>query len=93
MWVRGNIPNGIIVWNATVTITNSNVPVIGVQYAWNYTGGGNPISLTSIPSQIIGTPGVINTVDQPASSSNTFVFGISNTSGENQTVYYGYLEV
>jgi hypothetical protein len=93
MWVRGNIPNGIIVWNATVTITNSNVPVIGVQYAWNYTGGGNPISLTSIPSQIIGTPGVINTVDQAASSSNTFVFGISNTTGDNQTVYYGYLEV
>jgi hypothetical protein len=91
MWVRGNIPNGILVWNATVTITNSNVPVIGVQYAWNYTGGGSPISLTSIPSQIIGTPGVINTVDQAASSSNTFVFGISNTTGENQTIYYGYL--
>jgi hypothetical protein len=91
MWIRGNIPNGILVWNATVTITNSNVPVIGVQYAWNYTGGGSPISLTSIPSQIIGTPGVINTVDQAASSSNTFVFGISNTTGENQTIYYGYL--
>jgi hypothetical protein len=93
MWVRGNIPNGILVWNATVTITNSNVPAIGVQYAWNYTGGGSPISLTSIPSQIIGTPGVINTVDQAASSSNTFVFGISNTTGENQTIYYGYAEI
>jgi hypothetical protein len=93
MWVRGNIPNGIIVWNATVTITNSNVPAIGVQYAWNYTGGGSPISLTSIPSQIIGTPGVINTVDQAASSSNTFVFGISNTTGVNQTIYYGYTEI
>jgi hypothetical protein len=93
MWVRGNIPQGILVWNATVTITNSNVPVIGVQYAWNYTGGGSPISLTSIPTQIIGTPGVINIVDQAAASSNTFVFGISNTSGGNQTVYYGYLEV
>jgi hypothetical protein len=93
MWVRGNISNGIIVWNATVTITNSNVPAIGVQYAWNYTGGGSPISLTSIPSQIIGTPGVINTVDQAASSSNTFVFGISNTTGVNQTIYYGYTEI
>ena len=93
MWVRGNIPNGILVWNATVTITNSNVPAIGVQYAWNYTGGGSPISLTSIPSQIIGTPGVINTVDQAASSSNTFVFGISNTTGVNQTIYYGYTEI
>ena len=27
LWVRGNIPNGIIVWNATATVTNTNVPV------------------------------------------------------------------
>ena len=31
MWMRGNIPNGICVWNATVSITNTNVPVLGNQ--------------------------------------------------------------
>ena len=27
MWVYGNIPNGIAMWNATVTTANTNVPV------------------------------------------------------------------
>jgi hypothetical protein len=39
MWVNGNIPNGIINWNATVTLSNPNVPVIGVQYGWYYLAG------------------------------------------------------
>ena len=34
MWLRGNIPSGICIWNATVSISNSNVAVIGNQYAW-----------------------------------------------------------
>jgi hypothetical protein len=93
LWVRANIPNGIIVWNATVTVTNANVPIIGQQFAWTYTGGGSPISLTSIPSQIIGTPGAISTGDIAVVDSNTFVFGISNTSGANQTVEYGYTKI
>ena len=54
MWVNGNIPNGIVNWNATVTLSNSNVPVIGVQYGWYYLAG-NALVLTSIPSQIVGT--------------------------------------
>ena len=94
LWVLGNIPNGIIVYNATVTISNSNVPVIGVQYDWNYTGAGNPILLTSIPLQIIGTAGVIST-ESPAvgTSTNTFVFGIQNTTDSNVTVNYGYIKI
>jgi hypothetical protein len=94
MWVKGNIPNGIITWNATLSVTNSNVPAIGYQYAWNYTGGGSPILLTSIPDQIRGTAGTISTdATYVGSTSNRFDFGINNTSGASQTVYYGYTRV
>jgi hypothetical protein len=94
MWVKGNIPNGIITWNATVSVSNTNVPAIGTQYAWNYTGGGTPISLTSIPNQIKGTAGTISTdATYAGTTSNRFDFGISNTSGASQTVYYGYTKI
>jgi hypothetical protein len=92
MWVNGNIPNGIINWNATVTLSNSNVPVIGVQYGWYYLAG-NALALTSIPSQIVGTAGSISTSASAVSNSNTFTFGITNNSGTSQTVYYGYTKV
>jgi len=94
LWALANIPNGIIVYNATVSVSNSNVPVIGVQYAWNYTGGGSPILLTSIPVQIIGTAGAIST-DSPAvgTSTNTFVFGIQNNTASGITVNYGYIKI
>ena len=94
LWVLANIPNGIIVYNATVSISNSNVPVIGYQYAWNYTGGGSPILFTSIPDQIIGTAGAISTSSPSVSTpTNTFVFGIQNNTGSNITVNYGYLKI
>ena len=94
IWVIGNIPNGIIVYNATVSISNSNVPVIGVQYAWNYTGAGNPILFTTIPTQIIGTAGTISTASPAVgTTTNTFVFGIQNNTAENVTVNYGYLKI
>jgi hypothetical protein len=93
LWVLGNIPNGIIVYNATVSVSNTNVPVIGYQYAWNYTGGGSPILFTSIPAQIIGTAGAISTATTVVTSTNTFVFGIQNTTGSNVTVNYGYLKI
>jgi hypothetical protein len=94
MWVKGNIANGIIIWNATVSVSNTNVPAIGYQYAWNYTGGGSPISFTAIPDQIRGTAGTISTDDTyVGSTSNRFDFGISNTSGASQTVYYGYAKI
>ena len=92
MWVNGNIPNGIVNWNATVTLSNSNVPVIGVQYGWYYLAG-NELVLTSIPSQIVGTAGSIVTTSPVVSNSNTFTFGITNNSGASQVVYYGYIKV
>ena len=92
MWVNGNIPNGIVNWNATVTLSNSNVPVIGVQYGWYYLAG-NALVLTSIPNQIIGTAGSIITTSPAVSNSNTFTFGITNNSGSSQIVYYGYIRI
>ena len=94
MWVNCNIPNGIITWNATVSVTNGNVPVIGQQFAWNYTGGGSPLLLTAIPDQIVGTAGSISTDDSyVGTNSNTFAFEIANTSGADQTVYWGYTKI
>ena len=94
MWVKGNIPNGIITWNATLSISNSNVPAIGTQYAWNYTGGGSPILLTTLPDQIRGTANTIITDNTyVGSTSNRFDFGISNSSGSSQTIYYGYTKI
>ena len=92
MWVNGNIPNGIVNWNATVTLSNSNVPVVGVQYGWYYLAGNNLV-LTSIPSQIVGTAGSISTSAPAVSNSNTFTFGITNNSGTSQVVYYGYIKI
>jgi cytoskeletal protein CcmA (bactofilin family) len=93
MWVEGNIPNGIIVWNATGTVTNTNVPVIGYQYAWNYEGGGNILMFTSIPDQIIGTAGVISNAQPAVANTNVFSFGINNTSGNAVTVRYGWIQI
>jgi len=94
MWVKGNIPNGIIVWNATASVSNANVAAIGYQYAWNYTGGGSPISLTAIPNQIRGVAGTISTdATYSGTSSNRFDFTIANTSGASQIIYYGYTTI
>jgi hypothetical protein len=93
LWALANIPNGIIVYNATVSVSNTNVPVIGVQYAWNYTGGGSPILFTSIPAQIIGTAGAISTDSTVVTSTNTFVFGIQNNTASGITVNYGYIKI
>ena len=93
MWVRGNIPNGIISYIATVHITNPNVPVIGSQRGYNYTDGGSPILLTSLPNQFIGTEGQIATGGISGTTNNTFTFGINNSSGSTQTVYYGYTKI
>jgi hypothetical protein len=94
MWVKGKMDGGIITWNATLSITNTNVPAIGTQYAWNYTGSGSPILLTAIPDQIRGAAGEISTdATYAGSTSNRFDFGISNTSGSSKTIYYGYTKV
>jgi hypothetical protein len=94
MWVECNIPNGILVWNATGTVTNTNVPVVGEQYAWVYNGGGLPIDFTSIPNQFIGTGNtIVRSNVAPSSTTNRFDFGFNNTSGGNVTVSYGWIRI
>jgi len=92
LWVDCNIPNGILAWSATATITNTNVPVVGAQYAWVYTGGGSPVDFTSIPNQFVGTSNtIVRSSVAPSATTNRFDFGINNTSGGNITVRYGYI--
>ena len=94
LWVDCNIPNGILVWNATATVTNTNVPVVGAQYAWVYNGGGSPVDFTSIPDQFIGTANtIVRSNVAPSSTTNRFDFGINNTSGGNITVRYGWVAI
>ena len=90
MWVNGNIDNGLVEWNATVNVSNPNVPAIGSQYAWYY-DVGNMLVLTAIPDQIIGTMGVISTSSSyVGSTANVFEFGITNNSTSTQVVTWGY---
>ena len=91
MWVRCNIPNGIFAYQGTVSVTNSNVPVLGTQRGYNYTGGGSPILLTTMPTQIIGAEGTISTTVVSTTTANQFDFVINNTSGSSQTVSWGYV--
>jgi hypothetical protein len=91
IWVRANIPNGIISYIATVHVTNTNVPVLGSQRAWNYTGAGSPILLTTMPTQIVGTEGAISTTEVSTTTANRFDFVINNSSGSSQTVSWGYV--
>jgi hypothetical protein len=93
MWVNGNVPNGIIIWNATVTTANTNVPVIGSQYGWYYIDG-NALVLTSMPDQIKGTNNTI--ISSPSfytNFSNVFKFGITNNSGSSQVINWGYIKL
>ena len=94
MWVNGNIPNGIITWNATATLGNTNVPVVGAQYGWYYVTG-NALVLTSMPNQFAGISGSILTTpsDYAPNTSNVFNFGITNNSGTSQTINYGYIKL
>ena len=92
MWVNGNIPNGIVTWNATVTITNPNVPVVGFQVGWYYSAG-NQLLLTSMPSQIVGLVQNITTSSPAVSNSNIFNFIIFNNSGTSQIINYGYIKI
>jgi len=94
LWVDSNIANGIITWNATATVTNTNVPVVGAQYAWVYSGGGTPIDFTSIPNQFVGTSNtIVRSSTAPSATTNRFDFGINNTSGGNVTVRYGWAQI
>ena len=94
LWVDCNIPNGILVWNATATVSNTNVPVVGAQYAWVYNGGGSPIDFVSIPDQFTGTGNtIVRSNVAPSATTNRFDFGLNNTSGGNVTVRYGWVAI
>jgi hypothetical protein len=94
MWVLGNIPNGICSWNATATVSNTNVPVVGSQYAWYYSSG-NALVFTSIPDQFTGTNNTIisTPISYVSNTSNVFNFGITNNSGVSQIINYGYIRL
>jgi len=89
IWVRGNIPSGIVSYTATVVVTNTNVPVLGSSYGWYYVDGNNLV-LTAIPTQIIGTVNGISTATVSTTTANVFTFGITNNSGTSQVVNWGY---
>jgi hypothetical protein len=94
LWVDCNIPNGILVWNAMATVSNTNVPVVGAQYAWVYNGGGTPIDFVSIPNQFTGTANtIVRSNTAPSATTNRFDFGLNNTSGGNVTVRYGWIAI
>ena len=92
IWVRGNIPSGIVSYTATVVVTNTNVPVLGTSYGWYYVDG-NQLVLTSIPTQIIGTVNNISTASVSTTTANVFTFGITNNSGTAQVVNWGYTRI
>jgi hypothetical protein len=93
LWVNGNIPNGIVTYTATAVVTNTNVPVLGEQYAWYY-AVGNALVLTSIPDQFTGTVGSISNVNTYiGNTANVFTFGITNNSGNTAVVNYGYTKL
>jgi hypothetical protein len=92
IWVNGNIPNGIVVYTATIVVTNNNVPVVGSSYGWYY-AAGNALVLTAIPNQVVGTENNISTAVVATTTANVFTFGITNTSGSSQIVNYGYTKL
>jgi len=92
LWVRGNIPNGIIVYTATAAISNTNVPVLGVQYGWNYIAGGN-LLLNTLPTQFVGTAGAISNAAPAVANTDVFTFSITNNSGANAVVSYGWTKI
>jgi hypothetical protein len=95
-WVLINIPNGIVTWNATITVTNTNVPVSGIQSGWYYNiGGAETLQLTSIPAQIRGAfQGISSDINTGGvNPTNVFTFGVINRTGVNQFGTWGYTRV
>jgi len=92
IWVKGNIPNGIVTYTATAVVTNTNVPVLGTSYGWYY-AAGNALVLTSIPTQFVGTLNNISNAVVATTTANVFTFGITNNSGANAVVNWGYTKL
>lgn len=94
MWVNCNIANGILMWNAIASVANTNVPVVGAQYAWVFNGAGTPIDFTSIPGQFVGTANtIVRSSTYSSATTNRFDFGFNNTSGAAQIVRYGWVQI
>ena len=92
IWVRGNIPNGIVTYTATAVVTNTNVPVVGSSYGWYY-AAGNALVLTAIPMQFVGTANTISNAVVSTTTANVFTFGITNNTGSSQVVDWGYTKL
>jgi hypothetical protein len=94
MWLKATVNNGVIAYNSTVTITNANLPVLGQQFAYAYSGAGTLLDFTSLPSQIVGTAGsVTRSATLLGTPANNFEFVIDNTSGTTVTLHYGWSRV
>ena len=93
IWVNGNVPNGIIIYNALVTISNTNVPASGNYSSWVYNGGGTPLDFIFLPDQIVGSNTTVRSSSYSGSNSNNFIFGIRNTTSNNYQVNYGYIKL
>jgi len=93
IWVNGNVPNGIITYNALVTISNTNVPASGNYSSWVYNGGGTPLDFIFLPDQIVGSNSIVRSSSYSGSNSNNFIFGIRNTTSTNYQVNYGYIKL
>lgn len=83
---------GMIKWNALVTLSNTNVIVIGDQRAW-YNSTGNKLRFESIPAQIYGTPGSIINYNPIILNTNVFKFTITNNTATSQVVTWSYLKI
>jgi hypothetical protein len=94
LWLRATVDNGVIAYNATFTITNANLPVVGQQFAYVYTGGGTKLDIISLPSQIVGTPGtILRDPNILGTSSTDFQFVLSNSSGQVVDLHWGWFKV
>ena len=94
MWLRAVVDNGVIAYNATVTITNANLPVLGQQQAYAYNGAGTVLDWVSLPTQIVGTAG--NITRSPTilgTPANVFEFYIQNNSETVTNIHYGYTKI
>ncbi len=90
-WLRATVDNGVIAYNATFTITNTNLPVVGQQFAYVYSGGGTKLDFVSLPDQIVGTPGtILRDPNIRAGNSSDFQFVLSNSSGQVVDLHWGW---
>jgi len=83
---------GILKWTAFVTLSNTNVPVIGEQRGW-FNTTGNKLRIEEIPGQIIGTPGSILNSSPVVLNTNVFKFTLTNNTNTSQVVTWSYFKI